>query len=339
MDSERDEVSPSQLDEYAEEEGGGPIKSFLEHLEDLRWTLIKCLVTILISMLVCMIGSNYLTAILEFPLNHPLGVMAKKPNTELIPLHLGTNQVGVLPASVLGITNNTGSNRVASLNLVPSLIGSNWLLTLQPDVVPFVPSTAPRLKMFGPMAPVMVMLKLALFGGLILSAPLVILFVGQFVLPALHVHEKKILYQAVGFGAGLFILGVLFAYFVVTGVALMASVDIAVWMGFAADEWRAEDYISFVTKFLLGMGICFEIPVVILVLVKIGLLDYKKLSNFRAYAFVINLVIGAVVTPSGDPFTMLLFAAPLHLLYEISVIIAWFWARGDAKKALRETRA
>jgi len=339
MDAERDEDIPSQPDDHSEEEGGGPVKSFLEHLEDLRWTLIKSLVTILISMLVCMIGSNYLTAILEFPLLHPLQIVAKKPNTELIPLHLGTNQVGVLPASVLGITNNTGSNRVASLNLVPSLIGSNWLLTLQPDVVPFVSSTTPKLKMFGPMAPVMVMLKLALFGGLILSAPLVILFVGQFVLPALHVHEKKILYQAVGFGAGLFILGVLFAYFVVTGVALMASVDIAVWMGFAADEWRAEDYISFVTKFLLGMGICFEIPVVILVLVKIGLLDYKKLSKFRSYAFVINLVIGAVVTPSGDPFTMLLFAAPLHLLYEISVIIAWFWARGDAKKALRENRA
>ena len=339
MDSERDQGTPSQLDEHAEEEGGGPVKSFLEHLEDLRWTLIKSLVTILISMLICMIGSNYLIKILEWPLKHPLQFIAKTPNTEVIPLHLGTNQVGVLPASMLGITNNAGSNRLGSLNMVPTLIGSNWFLVLQPDVVPFVASTSPTLKVFGPMAPVMVALKLALFGGLILAAPLVILFVGQFVLPALHVHEKKILYQAVGFGAGLFILGVLFAYFVVTGVALMASVDIAVWMGFAADVWRAEDYISFVTKFLLGMGICFEIPVVILVLVKIGLLDYQKLSKFRSYAFVINLVIGAVVTPSGDPFTMLLFAAPLHLLYEISVVIAWFWARSDARKELRAIRA
>lgn len=330
MDSDREETHPYPS-ELPEEEGGGPVKSFLEHLEDLRWTLIKSLVTVLISMLICMIGSNYLIKILEWPLKHPL--FGKEPNKEMVPVHLGTNQVGILPAVVFGITNNTGSNRLASLSLVPIPVGTNLVLALQPDLQPFVASSAPTLKVFGPMAPVMVALKLALFGGLILAAPLVIFFVGQFVLPALHVHEKKILYQAVGFGAGLFILGVLFAYFIITGVALMASVDIAVWMGFAADEWRAEDYISFVTKFLLGMGICFEIPVVILVLVKIGLLDYQKLAKFRAYAFVINLIIGAVVTPSGDPFTMLLFAAPLHLLYEISVVVAWFWARSDAKKA------
>ena len=158
-------------------------------------------------------------------------------------------------------------------------------------------------------------------------------FVGQFVLPALHVHEKKILYQAVAFGVGLFVSGVAFAYLVVTGVALVGSVEVATWMGFTAEQWRAEDYISFVTIFLLGMGACFEIPVVILVLVKIGLLDYRKLSKFRSYAIVLNLIIGAVVTPSGDPFTMVLFAAPLQLLYELSVLIAWIWHRRDARKA------
>ncbi len=327
MASDRDENQPS-VD--PDEEGGGPVKSFLEHLEDLRWTLIKSTIAILISMVVCMMASKQIIAILTWPLNHAL--FAKSPDLQMANLHLGTNFVGRLDVTSIGVT-NTATNRLGSFSLVPIPIGTNFVLGLQPDKEVFEVSNSPSLGGLGPLSPVMVALKLALYGGFILSAPFVIYFVGQFVLPALHVHEKKILYQAVGFGTGLFILGVLFAYFVITGVALAASIELATWMGFSSDIWRAEEYISFVTKFLLGMGVCFEIPVVILILVKIGLLDYRKLAKFRSYAIILNLIIGAVVTPSGDPFTMLLFAAPLHLLYEISVVVAWFWARSDRKKA------
>lgn len=341
MDSDRD---ASRVGDESDEEGGGPVKSFLEHLEDLRWTLIKSIVTVLISMLVCMMASNYLIAILKWPLTHsvthlvpkswlPKSWLPKPQERKVLFIHLGTNFIGQIQASAIGLTNNPTSNEVVSLNIAPALIGTNLLLALHIDTEPFIPLSVPTIKAYGPMAPVMIALKLALYGGLIFAAPLLFYFIGQFVLPALHVHEKRILYQSVGFGVGLFVLGVLFAYFIITGVALLASVEVADWMGFAADEWRAEEYIEFVTKFLLGMGICFEIPVVILVLVKIGLLDHRKLSKFRSYAIVLNLIIGAVVTPSGDPFTMLLFAAPLHLLYEISVLIAWFWARRDRKRA------
>lgn len=320
---------------HDEEEGGGPVKSFLEHLEDLRWTLIKSIIAVLLSMLVCMVASNYIIAILKWPLSH--SIFPKAPPPSKLFVHLGSNQLGVLTLPMLSLT-NLSSNATASVSLVPIQIGTNIVLSMQLDPEPMIPRDEPVLKAMGPVGPVMVALKLALYGGLILAAPFVIYFVGSFVLPALHVHEKKILYQASGFGIGLFIAGVLFAYFIVTGVALLASVDIATWMGFVADEWRAEEYISFVTIFLLGMGVCFEIPVVILVLVKIGLLDYKKLSAFRSYAIVINLIIGAVVTPSGDPFTMLLFAAPLQFLYELSVVIAWIWFRQDQKKALAKSK-
>ena len=328
MDPER-KGSPHSFDE--EEEGGGPVKSFLEHLEDLRWTLIKSIITVLLAMLVCAIASNYIIAILKWPLSHSL--FGKKAPAPKVFIHLGSNHIGVVSAAMLGVT-NLSTNAVASASIVPIHIGTNIILGLRLDPEPMIPRDEPVLKAMGPVGPVMVALRLALYGGLILAAPFVIFFVGQFVLPALHVHEKKILYQASAFGIGLFISGVLFAYFIVTGVALLASVDIATWMGFVADEWRAEEYIGFVTIFLLGMGICFEIPVVILLLVKIGLLDYRKLSSFRSFAIVINLVIGAVITPSGDPFTMLLFAAPLQFLYELSVVIAWFWYSQDQKKAM-----
>ena len=87
------------------------------------------------------------------------------------------------------------------------------------------------------------------------------------------------------------------------------------------------------------MGLSFELPVVILVLVKIGLLDYEKLSGFRMYAVVFTLVAAAFITPSGDPFTMVLFAAPLYFLYEVSVGISWWWERKDRKQREAEEAA
>lgn len=328
MDSDREDLRRREHSE--EEEGGGPVKSFLEHLEDLRWTLLKSIVTILVSILVCMVASNYLIAILKWPLSHSL--FGNKRDINELPVRFGTNYLGKIRYTDLGLTNQD-TNVAHSATLVPTLVGTNILLSLRLDATVYEPTMGPTLKALGPMSPAFVVLKIALYGGLILAAPFVFYFIGQFVLPALHVHEKKILYQAVGFGVGLFIIGVLFAYFVVTGVALLASVDIANFLGFNADEWRAEEYISFVTIFLLGMGLCFEIPVIILVLVKIGLLDYRKLAAFRTYAIIMNLVLGAVVTPSADPFTMLLFAFPLQFLYEVSVAIAWFWDRRDRKAA------
>jgi sec-independent protein translocase protein TatC len=193
------------------------------------------------------------------------------------------------------------------------------------------------IKNYSPIEGIMVALKLALFGGLTISFPFVMYFIGQFVLPALKVNEKRILFKAVGFSGGLFLLGVAFCYFIVVVFALGATVQFSQWLGFGADEWRADAYLSFVVKFMLGMGLAFQLPVVILLLVKIGILDYEKLKNFRSYAFVANLTISAVVTPSGDPFTMLIMALPLHLLYEISTLVAWYWHRKELKKAQQES--
>jgi len=73
------------------------------------------------------------------------------------------------------------------------------------------------------------------------------------------------------------------------------------------------------------------LPIVLLALVKVGLLDYEKLRTFRPYWVVAELVICAFLTPSGDPFTMILMAIPVHLLYEVSTLIAWYWARRERR--------
>jgi sec-independent protein translocase protein TatC len=304
-----------------ESESGGPVKTFLEHLEDLRWMLIKSVVAILISMLVCLVAGNRLVTVLTWPLEQ---ASKKKPPVGQIPVMLGTNVLGRLPLNALNLaTNQAGSAPPASLSLTPIQVGTNVLLGAQLDW-----TSRPQTERNSP-----VLKKYTIYGGLILASPFVIYFVGSFVLPALKLREKKLLYQVVAFGSALFFIGVAFCYFVVASVAIMATVEFSKWMGFAADEWRAEDYITFMCRFMVGMGVAFELPVFILTIVKIGLLDYGSLVRFRAYAIVGNLVLAAFITPSADPITMFLMAIPLQLLYEISVIIAWYWEWRDRRCA------
>lgn len=330
MANEPEEAGPLELIE--EEEGGGPVKTFLEHLEDLRWMLIRSVVAIAISMLVCLVAGNRLVSILTWPLTKARIIA---PVTGQIPVLLGTNVIGRLPATEVALpANATNHARGTRLRLTPVNVGTNQFLAAQLEVGKGQPmeNAAPILKNYTPLGGIMVAMKLAIYGGFILASPFLLYFIGSFVLPALKVNEKHLLFRIVGFGSALFLIGIAFCYFVVAGVALMATVEFSKWMGFAADEWRAEDYITFMCRFMLGMGLAFELPVVILTIVKIGLLDYTQLVRFRSYAIVGNLVVAAFATPSADPITMFVMALPLQMLYEVSVVIAWYWHWRDRKR-------
>ena len=313
---------------------GGPIKSFLEHLEDLRWTLIKCAAALAVAMLVCLIGGNYIVKFLTYPLRLTTQLRAAKPS-ETVAVHWGTNVVAQFSRTNLAPILPDSLTNTAALRVVPKRIGDEVVLSLQPEEKPFeVPGRdTVLLKNYSPVSTFMVAIKLALYGGLVLSLPFIIYFIGQFVLPALRVKERAFVLRSLGFGVFLFLLGMAFCYFVLMQVALAATVEFSTWLGFSADEWRAEDYISFVTLSMLALGLSFELPILLLALVKIGILNYQTLSKYRSYWVVAELVICAFLTPSGDPFTMLLMAAPIHVLYEISVLIAWYWHWRDAKRA------
>jgi sec-independent protein translocase protein TatC len=178
--------------------------------------------------------------------------------------------------------------------------------------------------------------KVAFYGGLVLASPFIFYFVANFVFPALKLREKKYIHRGLAFGGGLFLTGVCFCYFVLMPVALRASVQYAEWLGFSANQWRAEDYVAFVCKFMVGMGVGFELPVVVLTLVKIGVLNYRLLAAGRRYVIVISAVLGAVLT-TPEVITQILMAFPLYLLYEICVWIAWYWERQDKKREAAES--
>jgi sec-independent protein translocase protein TatC len=210
-----------------------------------------------------------------------------------------------------------------------------WIPVTNSNTLPTKTLDLPIINL-GPASAFIVAFKVAIYAGIVLAAPFIFYFIGGFVFPALKVLEKKYIYRGLGFAIGLFFLGVSFCYFVLAPVALSASVQYSEWLGFGVTQWRAEEYIGFICKFMLGMGLGFELPVVVLTLVKIGLVSYRTLSKARRYVIVINFVLGAILT-TPEVITQLLMAVPLQILYEISVWIAWYWERKARK--LKEAEA
>jgi sec-independent protein translocase protein TatC len=178
-------------------------------------------------------------------------------------------------------------------------------------------------------------LHLAFFGGLILASPFVLYFIAQFVMPALKIIEKKYFLRAFWFGTVLFLAGLAVAYFVIMPPALKFAELASQLMGVSSQIWKAEDYFGFVVKFMLGMGLGFELPVVLLALVKIGLLNYGKLKAMRRYMIVGNLILGALLT-TPEPFTQVIMAVALQLLFEVAVWIAWYWERKEKQRQAKK---
>ena len=346
MDSDRDPSENLLSDD--DEDYGGPIKSFLEHLEDLRWVLIRVAISIGIGMLVCLIASNRIVEVLTWPLDRANILLEKyfqthiPDNGGLVYLQFGTNVWRYTLkadefADVASLSDESDSTNQVAFKLAPLTIGTNTIVAISPTPIPETSALTPKGQLInlGPFEGFKVAFQVALYGGIALALPFIFLFIGHFVMPALKVSEKRLLYQAVILGGGLFIVGVLFCYFVLLQVVVMAAVQFSNWLSFGAEQWRASDYIGTVCKLLLAMGLGFELPVVVLTLVKLGLLDYEAMKKFRPFWVVINLVVSALIMPP-DGITMFMMAIPMQLLFEISLLIARFWYRKEQQE-LAET--
>ena len=322
-----------------EEDEGGPVKSFLEHLEDLRWMLIKCATSLGIAVLICLLGGNYVVNILLRPLHQ---AKINYPGTnQVVTVAMGTNRIGTwLLSAEQQAQFGFGTNHFVALQFGITTITNDGrtlkVPTLTPDPDPNAAETAQHVNInianLGPADAFMTAFHVAIYAGIALASPFLFYFISQFVFPALRMREKKYVYQGLCFGLGLFVTGVCFCYFILMPVALSASQIYSNWLGFTSTMWTAESYIGFVSKFMLGMGLGFELPVVILVLVKLGILDYTMLKKARPYMVVINLVLGAVLT-TPEIVTQILMAVPLQILFEISVFIAWRWEVKERKRA------
>lgn len=165
-------------------------------------------------------------------------------------------------------------------------------------------------------------IKIAFFAGIAIASPVIAYQIWKFVLPALHAHEKRYILIFVPFSVILFIVGILFGYYTVFlfGVKFLLS--------FAGEDLipmlSLGKYLSFSLWFLLPFGLIFELPLVILLLVRLGILTPRYLGSKRKWVLVASFVISAVATPTTDMFTQSIMAGAIYMLYEISIWVSYF---------------
>lgn len=176
----------------------------------------------------------------------------------------------------------------------------------------------------GVITPFMVPMKVTMMVAFIISLPWVLYQAWAFVAPGLYMHEKRLVAPLIISSSLLFMLGVAFCYFFVFGTVFKFINDFAPKSISVAPD--IENYLDFVLTMCLAFGMTFEVPVVVIVLVRMGLVSIEKLKAIRPYVIVGAFVIAAVVTPP-DVMSQLFLAIPLCLLYEVGLLLAPFFER------------
>jgi sec-independent protein translocase protein TatC len=349
-------------------------KPFLDHLEDLRIVITRVVITLLISMLICFVYQEDLMNVLRAPAESVISQKqletmpdGKRHKDITVPTVKEWNEANQVEAIASGLSpeqraaffeslakpniefharsvallratkalpEEKQKNFIQSLEVEPAMTRQLLaLLESDPDVEQSAGADSRMMSALKPTETFMLSMKLAFFAGIVLAFPLLLMFVLQFILPGLHQNERKILWPAMLIGFGLFLGGVLFAYFFVLPKALFFFYEWSGSLG-VSNDWRIGEYITFATQFTLLFGASFELPVVVMVMVKLGILSYETMSRTRAYAILGIFIAAAVITPTPDMMTLFMMAGPMIVLYEMCIWLAWF----DRKKG-REREA
>lgn len=198
-------------------------------------------------------------------------------------------------------------------------------------LMPAMPEGTDFMVFTGVVEPFFVYLKVGFLGGAVIASPVVLYQVWAFVAPGLYQEERRWFLVVVVFSVVLFTSGALFAYLVVFPFAFKYL------LSFASDELKPVLsmglYFSMVTRLLLAFGGAFQLPLVILVLARLGLVTHKQLISWWRYALVLILISAAILTPTPDVMNQMLMAGPLMVLYVVSIVAAKFFGK---KKPLEE---
>lgn len=279
---------------------------FLEHLEEFRKTAFRIIIALVAGVVVCLPFADHLIAILRAPAEPYIEKSAEEV--------LGNTSVKLrIPAGSLSAD-----------ALVPGEEGTNHYYDVKADVL--LPDTGKtskagviRLQFSEPAAAIKMWLTVSFFGGILISLPFLVFFIGVFVMPGVRDAERKVMTRVAVFSGGLFLLGIAMGYKVTLPLALGLMLKIGGSLG-GESIWFYNKYISFALQLLLGFGLAFQLPVVILILGKMGLVNSTMLREKRRHVIVGLLVLAMALTPP-DVMTQLLMALPLILLYEFCI---WF---------------
>lgn len=181
-----------------------------------------------------------------------------------------------------------------------------------------------QLAYFRPTEAFSTVMRVSLFGGLILASPVILYQTWRFVAPALSPREKRWAYPLTAIFVALFVAGVAVGY-------LALERGLVFLFDFGGDALvpviSADHYLKFATRFILAFGIAFEFPVFLFAAAAFGVVSSEMLRSNRRWAVLIILVGAAVITPSGDPLTLLMLAVPMYVLYELTILAVRFILR------------
>lgn len=197
-------------------------------------------------------------------------------------------------------------------------------------ILPHLPEPK-KLIVVSPIEQVVAYLKIAVISGVFLAAPALLYQIWAFIAPGLYPREKKFVLPFIFFGTLFFIGGAAFGFYLflpMTFEFLVGVLPVDV-----MPQYTVEKYFSLVTHLLLAMGIIFEMPLVLGMLSLAGIVSHAQLKKFRRYNVVIAFLVSAFLTPTVDPYSQTLMAAPLIVFYEVGLIFAWFTDRRRARSA------
>ncbi|MFT5122112.1 MAG: sec-independent protein translocase protein TatC [Kiritimatiellia bacterium] len=341
--------------------------TFLEHLEELRKMILQCLAVLAVGLVIALPCTNYILDGLRLPLEKGIAQrnqiiikkraarqekqdeQAKARSANPVVHVAVSTTTNALPAEV-GTATNALPGEVAASNAPPvEVVATDATEKVEPEL-PAVATVSGQgedpgddlklldakqlLSIFNMTGSIKVILTVGFWGGILLSAPIMIFFICKFIFPGLKPKEKQIIVRTSGFAVALFATGVAMCYFFTLPYAIFIMFRFADWISASTDVILLNDYISFCLKLMLGFGLAFELPEVLFILGFLGLVNSTQLREKRRHVVVGLLFLAMMLTPP-DPMTQMMLAVPLYILFEITIWLIWAKEKNDARREAR----
>jgi sec-independent protein translocase protein TatC len=344
-----------------EEQQEGLQMSFLDHLDELRRRIIHSVIAISIAFGLCFTFSEPIFKFLSVPVVAQLQKAKRAQQAKYGQPDINTLKDGetaqytfVQDTAVGGVKVPLGSTiRVKKItrdgqpqlalelpwaigkSIVPAETTVSSIIQEGEKTIIFDDENS-RLVLRGVTSSFMIYMQVALYAGIAFAVPFLLYQIWAFIAPGLYKHEKRYVMPVIVMGTVFFILGAAFAY----RIAFPAACDYL--LGLALDGgfqplYDAEEYLNLIIMIMLGLGIVFQIPTLSYLLGRIGLLTPGMMWRFWRHAVVIILIVSAILTPTADWVNLTIFAAPMLVLYFLSIGIVWFF--GKQRRAKKEATA
>jgi len=332
-------------------ENEGIQMSFLDHLDELRQRLIRSVISIVLAFGICFTFSEPIYKFLSVPVIKQLQKERRTLQASYGSINVDEVAEGELieytftrETAVNGVKIPLGTTipvRKVIIEGRPLLVlAERWSVakTILPVNTPieqiqregeskiFFDDESNQLVLRGVTSPFMVYVRVALYAGIALAVPFLFFQLWAFVSPGLYQHEKKYIVPVILMSTFFFVAGASFAYLVAFPAVCDYMLGLAMAGGFRT-LLDAEDYLDLIIMIMLGLGIVFQIPTISFVLGRIGLLTARMMVRAWRYAVIGIMIVAAVATPTPDAFNMLMFAAPMALLYLLSILIVWIFGK------------